>query len=458
MMTPKFICISLILCCVIAIKADVPLQSVVQSDIDFERVVIDDNLIGDYWVEVVDLNNDEYDDIVAIAWGSGTLAWYENPRSKFGNWQRRLIAHLPFVVAFDVAGDLNSDGQFPDLVVAHNFTIPGTGSPPAPPLSGGTASWLAHPGNNALEAGTPFERHTIADVPALHRIVYSKRLNAVVAAPLFGATAAPPVYMNEPARFQAFVAPTESLPTNPSAAWPSFDLDLPVALHSVHAFMCGPDDVPGAPQFLVGAQEGLFALDLEASFARPNLTLLSRGMLAKPYSPYTGASGVCYARVSPKSSLAQANYLPTIGPWEGIKILTPPEVQVSFAANGAHSVFASAATPLDTTTLTTQGAQAHTIACGDFDNDGTDEFLVGMRGPMKAIELFRYSEQREAFELHPLHLGANEGASGLAVADFDKDGRLDFVSTGFPGFGIDQASPEADKFVAIYWNNQLAQE
>eukprot|EP00013_Stygamoeba_regulata_P011644 CAMPEP_0177681576 /NCGR_PEP_ID=MMETSP0447-20121125/30797_1 /TAXON_ID=0 /ORGANISM="Stygamoeba regulata, Strain BSH-02190019" /LENGTH=473 /DNA_ID=CAMNT_0019191017 /DNA_START=66 /DNA_END=1487 /DNA_ORIENTATION=- len=435
----------------------------------FNRQLLDNDLVGDYGVRALDVNNDGAPDAVAIAWGSGQLVWYENGGRGVA-WPRHLVADLPYVVWFDAAGDLNGDGLGPDLVVAYNFTIPGTsGAAPAGGVAGGTAGWLEHP----VDVTQPWKLHPIADVPALHRLLYSHTLQAIVCAPLFGAHSAPPDYLNEPSAFVALRRPA-NLATQADAAWTSVSLDLQPPLHAVHAFFHFlPESLEhqnqssshrqsgsSVEQLLVGAQEGLFTLAIDETDFTTTLTLLSTGVPLKPYSPYSGVSGVDVCLLNQGSSDSSANglaaYMPTVGPWEGVNQLTPPMIQVNYPTRNRSSVLGLLEPPLRLNTLTTQGPQGHYLVCGDFTGDDQDDFLVGMRGPFKTIQLYSPTDpSASTFRWWNLNLDADQGASGLAVADFDGDGKLDFVATGFPGFGIDQYSPQADKFVAVYWNDRV---
>jgi hypothetical protein len=399
----------------------------------FNRLVIDE-LVGNYWVVNMDLNLDGHMDILALAYSGEGLVWYKNPGTRGGIWIKSLISPLPNVVALDDAGDLNGDGYTPDLVLAYNFTIPGTDGSTS--VSGGTAVWLENPGPANLSK--PWTAHFMGYSPSLHRILYSPNLNdgkgAAVLAPLLGSMPLPPDYLNEASQLGLLIRPDDVYST-----WEYVPLSLSTPLHAVHAFVRAPDgDVPGLPlSLLVGAQEGLFSIKIDEFSYSVNQTLLVSGAPLYSYSPYSGVNGVGVCSLTNGQT-----YMATIGPWEGVNLLTPPTIQIHELSQFGFV----------TKTLTIQGPQGHVVVCGDFDNDGNDEFLVGLRGPVKSIQMYHIPDlTNEDFSWWDIDLDANEGASGLAVHDYDKDGKLDFVATGFPGFNVNPAGQFADKFVAIYW-------
>jgi hypothetical protein len=73
----------------------------------------------------------------------------------------------------------------------------------------------------------------------------------------------------------------------------------------------------------------------------------------------------------------------------------------------------------------------HHVVCADFDNDGDDEFLVALRGPMPWQGVFLYKAIDVANGVFVKWRVSDDSAARIAVADFDGDGRLDFATIGY---------------------------
>lgn len=175
----------------------------------FERIVIDDNFPGAYQVEVVDVNGDAKPDIVAL--GGGTCAWYENP-----TWKKRIVTtprQTPGIISTATA-DLDGDGKA-EIAIAYEFNM-------NQPAKGKLL--LAHPGPTFDD---PWSLVPVAEVPSIHRIRWSEArytspiygspsdsvtLNSppvaiarsLIVAPIFGPSATPPVFAEEPAHLVMF--------------------------------------------------------------------------------------------------------------------------------------------------------------------------------------------------------------------------------------------------------------
>jgi len=255
----------------------------------------------------------------------------------------------------------------------------------------------------------------------------------VLSAPIYGVGATNP-YVDLPSMVTLFVQP----PNPMSDIWE--EIFVTEAFHVIHDI-----STPNGKDILVGSMEGLSLLKLEGSVS---VTNLFAGSPKYPFSPYTGVSSVDTCRVSDPSVLG---YLASIGPWEGIDQLTPPTIQIHHPISPPKTLNDLYKPPFNSTTLTIQGPQGHVVKCGDFDGDGNDDFIVGLRGPVKAIYFFKCLDGKGSqFTWFPLELDKNTGASGIAVHDFNNDGKLDFVACGFPGFGDIN---DGDHFVALYFNS-----
>lgn len=87
----------------------------------------------------------------------------------------------------------------------------------------------------------------------------------------------------------------------------------------------------------------------------------------------------------------------------------------------------------------------------DLTNDSRcDDILVGIRGPVYGVWMFLCQNLTSLTDwaYFPVTLDESYGASQLVVNDFDGDGKLDWASTGFPGFG---SEADGDHCVAVYY-------
>ena len=168
---------------------------------EFERVVIDADFPGAYQVEVADVDGDGRLDVVAV--GGGTCAWYENP-----SWKKRVVStpeQTPGIISSATA-DLDGDGKA-EVAIAYEFAM-------NEPKKGKLLLAIQGKGRDDPWTLTP-----VADVGSIHRlrwghiigtprvlpgaVALDKKLELVVA-PIFGPSARPPVFDQEPAHLLVF--------------------------------------------------------------------------------------------------------------------------------------------------------------------------------------------------------------------------------------------------------------
>jgi hypothetical protein len=94
----------------------------------------------------------------------------------------------------------------------------------------------------------------------------------------------------------------------------------------------------------------------------------------------------------------------------------------------------------------------HHVVCADFDNDGDDEFLVALRGPMPWQGVFYYKAIDADAGLWTKTRVAEASAARITLGDFDGDGSLDFATTGYytPGYFLCD-----DPRVMVYLNRSV---
>lgn len=92
----------------------------------------------------------------------------------------------------------------------------------------------------------------------------------------------------------------------------------------------------------------------------------------------------------------------------------------------------------------------HFVVCADFDNDGDDEFLVALRGPMPWQGVFYYKAIDVKNGVFAKCRVSSDSAARIAVADFNGDGRLDFATIGYSVAGYYTAENPS---IVVYYND-----
>lgn len=92
------------------------------------------------------------------------------------------------------------------------------------------------------------------------------------------------------------------------------------------------------------------------------------------------------------------------------------------------------------------GNYGGTVAWADYNNDGRLDFIVSGGALEAATQLWRNTGGN--FQLDPVNNLSQIGTPSLAWADYDRDGRVDFLITGFDGY----QEPE-NQYFAELWRN-----
>jgi hypothetical protein len=124
--------------------------------------------------------------------------------------------------------------------------------------------------------------------------------------------------------------------------------------------------------------------------------------------PNSGSSEIVVGHIG------RERFLATIEPWHGNKVVVYRHV----AGEWTRHVIDESIT------------DGHTIVLGDLDGDGQDEIVVGERGGKRSVYLYRVANvQQDKWTKQVLDDGGM-GAAGCAVADLNRDERLDVVCIG----------------------------
>ncbi len=379
------------------------------SAVEFDRVVIDSNFAGAHQVEVADVNGDARPDIVVI--GEGTCAWYENP-----SWRKRIVtgpSQTPGIISSATA-DLDGDGKA-EIAIAYDFVM-------NDPTRGKLL--LAGQGKGLDD---PWSVAHVADVGSIHRIRWYYQLitaphslgfrpvlpgrNApargetlgaisLLVAPLFGPSARPPAFDQEPAHLVtvSFHRPEKQELRPPIAASGgitgglggsalSSDRLAPLILGKWNRSESTIADASGLHAIDVVDVNGENNLDILAAshhgVTRHFITAIAGAPIyrtehlvpgAQGDAPRKGASDVHIGRLK-----GGRRFLATVEPWQS------PQVAVYFAESWSFHVKLGPRNVLDSSLK-----EGHGLWVADIDGDGDDEIFVGNGGTAMSILMFDF--------------------------------------------------------------------
>ncbi|MFD8224363.1 FG-GAP repeat domain-containing protein [Streptomyces massasporeus] len=390
----------------------------------FAESVIDADPRDGYFLQAVDIDGDGRPDLVASGLSRGQVVWYQNP-----SWTKRTIADLDGrkPVALDAA-DLTGDG-LPDLVLSHDY---GNCMFDCGPQDG-KISWLQNPGT--AQPDGPWKRRPVADLVSTHRVrlghfTTDRRLQLAafpVVGPQGGETG-----VNSPVHITVYDLPDDPLSAE---AWPGRAVDTAhfTVVHGVTSARYPGTPHPDRESFLLAGGEGVSWLG-PGPGPGSSWRHFTIGTGVPPRrSPelgryFRGSGNLAVGRIGGRSCAV----IVTLEPFHGDTVavyVRPDTTAAPFGTPWRRKVLKVFDRPdprFD--------AAGHHVVVADFDNDGDDEFLVGMRGPAPAQGVWYYKLDAQGNTLLEQQVSA-ESTARIAVADFNGDGRLDFAVTSYDTVG-----------------------
>ena len=361
------------------------------SPVQFSTHVIEDEIPGGYAVMVADINGDRRPDVVGLTSRIQELPWYENP-----SWDRHVLVKDFSGLVNMAAHDIDGDGV-PEIAVENEFSMVAA-------KSRGMV-WLLRSQGDPRE---PWKPLLVDELTTSHHLVWADLdgddTKELVNAPLIGADALAPKYEdNVPLVYYR-------VPTPIDGVWERRLIDdrLSGVLHRVRVVQWDEDP---SEELLTAGFDGITLHERSGGNGHPRWanTRLSRGHKQEPRT--AGASDVAVG------SLRGKRFLASIEPWHG------NEVAVYTASeSGAWK----------RSIIYDQLTEGHEVCVGDFNGDGRDDIVAGdrARGEIASSHVFFAQDDDGAAWHHQVLDPLGMSASGCAVADLNRDGRLDIVQIG----------------------------
>lgn len=391
---------------------DKPSQGVsgVQTPL-FDSSTVTDFLRDGYWLEAPDLTGDGSPDLVGYGLKVGEIYWYENP-----TWRKRLLVdRVKEPVGMDF-GDITGDGR-DDLVVCYQLYGPGGTIHHADP-EGGKIDWLENPGPEALAAGARWTRHYIGRATGMHRLrvghfTRTDRLQVLG----FPIVAVESVHAVLPVVL--FTAPDDPA----SGAWP-MEVVSDSDFRMIHGVARKIGLVPGSEldSVLMASDEGITWLWWDESAQEWRWEHLGDGEDSQfEQTTFKGSGDVDGGRVG----IDPLAYVAAVEPFHGNKVavyVKDPEQP----GNWRRYLLDTYGDPNEN-----GEGPGHSVMCRDFDGDGDDEFLVGLRGPAPWQGVVYYKALDLARGLFLKWHVAEESTARIVAADFDGTGTIDFATISY---------------------------
>jgi FG-GAP-like repeat len=369
--------------------------------VEFDRIVIDDNFPGAYQVEVADVNGDKKPDVIAV--GGGTCAWYENP-----TWKKRIVTNpkqSPGIIS-SASADLDGDGKA-EIAIAYEFSM-------NEPMKG---KLLVASQGPSLD--DPWSVAQVADVPSIHRLRWStfhdyehprvspgsvsfpSRLGLAVA-PIFGKSAKPPIFDQDPA--QAVLFYPEDDPK--SGKWRRYAIGKAPVLHAIDVVDL---DGKGINTVLGATNNGVTVLTASAIIGGVVFAAHSLVAGAPGDAPKKGCSEVHVGRLKDGR-----RFLATVEPWHGTEVAI-------YLSESAKTFKFGPRTVIDATLK-----EGHALWVADVDGDGDSEVFAGYRGKGTSVLMFDYDGKTWNRTVVDDKIAAQD----LRGGDLDGDGTPDVVAVG----------------------------
>lgn len=380
----------------------------------FEPELVADHLRDGYWLEAPDLNQDGKPDLFGYGLRLGEIYWYQN-----GDWTRRLITDgVRMPVGGDYA-DISGNG-YPDPIICYDL-YGDIGTIVDAKETGGKIDWIENPGPGVEEAKR-WTRHYIGRATGMHRLragyfTQTERLE-IIGFPIVtkgNVHGVLPLVM--------FTQPDDPLTAQ---EWPMTTID-DMSYRMLHGAEKKRGLIPGSDRdsVLVASDEGVTWIYYDADTATWQHVRIGEGETTQfEETGFKGSGDLDAGRIDG----VPMSYVAAIEPFHGntVAIYTRDPESDPATARWARQVLDVYGDPNEN-----GEGPGHQILCADFDGDGDEEFLVGLRGPWPWQGVMYYKMVDKKAGVFAKWRVSDDSVARIAMADFNGDGRPDFATIAY---------------------------
>lgn len=380
----------------------------------FSPSVVAAQLRDGYWLESPDIDGDGKPDLFGHGLKLGEIYWYQNPE-----WRRHLVVDgLPMPVGADYA-DVAGKGR-PDIIVCYDLygekgTIVDAND------QGGKIDWIENPGD-AAESDARWKRHYVGRATGMHRLragyfTQTERLEIV---------GFPIVTKGNVHGVLPIVLFTQPANVFDAAEWPMTVIDH-VNFRMLHGAEKKKGLIPSSnlESLLIASDEGVTWLYFDASAAEWRRVLIGTGELTQFEQTGFKGSGDLDAGSIGGDSFA---FVAALEPFHGNTVAVYVKEEKHHPGEAEWKRFL-----LDVYGDPNESGEGpgHQVVCADFDGDGDDEFLVGLRGPWPWQGVMYYKGIDLANGVFAKWRVSDDSVARIALADFNGNGKPDFATIAY---------------------------
>jgi hypothetical protein len=405
---------------------------------NFSKETVAENLRDGYWLEAADMNKNSLKDLFGYGLTLGEIYWYENP-----TWEKHLVVDK---IKMPVGGDYAdiSGNDYPDIIVCYQLYGP-VGTIQDPDTTGGKIDWIENPGKD-LKKGERWKRHYVGRTTGMHRLragyfTQTEKLEILG----FPIVAKEDVHAVLPVVL--FSKPDD---VNSAEEWPMEVID-DSNFRMIHGAEKKSGLIPGSDRdsVMLASDEGVTWLYYDEKTKKWKRELIGTGELTQfEKTGFKGSGDMDVGRVGDDSFA----YVAALEPFHGNTVAIYHKDESSDNENSQWNRVV-----LDVFGDPNENGEGpgHQVICADFDGDGEDEFLVGLRGPWPWQGVFYYKAIDLKKGVFAKWRVSDESVARIALADFKKRGVIDFATIAYsvPNYYV---AKEAK--IVVHYNEMLVQQ